>query len=113
MPSGSGVLGQIVPVRVDQGGEFPVGADVALVERAEWCACQEQGQFEQVVGFDAVPVDEAGELVEDADGAAVCGGRHPDLVHRASFGGEANGGDVVVMEQFSDCLLYTSDAADE
>jgi hypothetical protein len=43
-----------------------------------------------------------GEFVEDADGAAVGGGRYPDLVHRTSFSAEDNGGDVVVMEQFGD-----------
>lgn len=65
---------------------------------------KEQGQLEQVVGVGAVPVGEAGELVEDADGASVRGGRYPDLVHRASFSGEDNGGDGVVMEKLDDGL---------
>ena len=65
---------------------------------------KEQGQLEQVVGVGAVPVGEAGELVEDADGASVRGGRYPDLVHRASFSGEDNGGDGVVMEKLGDGL---------
>ena len=89
-------FGWLPRVVVDQGGEFAVRADVAAVERAQRGGCQPEGEFEQVVDVGAVPVGEAGELVEDADGAAVGGGGHPDLGHRGLFGGDEVGGGVVV-----------------